>query len=285
MLAGDHPEGEIRAIREVMPKARIVAADRERECVALAQEAGADVSLLCDLDDYQVEQTTRTEKRFSHSDAKWTEITVLLKPRIRPHAAVEAHGPYDILDLDLCSGPNESTQRLAMTYWPLVAPNGVFILTFSYGRDVSEVFEALSREWICEPHEGAADPSWCRYRFAKAAFEKDVPQLVAGRIMYLFQTHPARLNKLATIAVYRGTGGYPMCSLLFSTARTRFDDGFEFWRVEPGDLELALVYPEAASLYDTPKERIEALRRQFAAIKASLTRGLKAEQLEMQHEG
>jgi hypothetical protein len=48
--------------------------------------------------------------------------------------------------------------------------------------------------------------------------------------------------------------------------------GLSFVRVEPGDFELAATHPDPAKLYATPQERIEALRRKHAAIKASYTR-------------
>lgn len=73
-------------------------------------------------------------------------------------------------------------------------------------------------------------------------------------------------------------GGRTQCALQSGRVETysdRFgprDTPVSVLDVGPGDYELAVVYPESMSLYDCPADRIHGLRREFAAIKASITR-------------
>lgn len=229
MLAGGSPRGEIECIRELMPKAFIVAVDNDARCLESAIEAGADDVVCCDLASY-----SKRERQ-----GKYTSRT--------PPDSIMSGGRFDIVHLDLCAGASPETRDMVSIYRQALAPGGVFIATFSYGRDVSEVF-------------AAAAPV---LRMVSAG----VPDHIAGRIAYLFS--PARIAQLDSIFLYRGAS-MPMCSVLLSSRRP--STPLSFVKVEAGDFELAVVYPSAARLYDCPADRIAALRRRFSAIKAVLAR-------------
>lgn len=219
-MAGGSPEGEVRAIQELMPKAHITAVDRDPRCLEAAINAGVDDVIQCDLADF-----TGPIAQFG----------------IGPAAPIRNLGRFDVVSLDLCGGVNPLSKDIYRAYQSSVATGGVLVFTFSYGRDVIEAIRLVR-------------PS-CRL------IEAGVSELVASRIGYLFNNRSPN-----SVFVYRGAE-MPMCSVLFGGQR-----GLSFVQVEPGDFELAVSYPDAANLYDCPQERIDALRRQFAAIKASLTR-------------
>jgi SAM-dependent methyltransferase len=221
IAAGGAPQGEVTAIRELMPKAHITAVDRDPRCLEAAITAGVDDVVQCDLSEF-----TGPIAQFS----------------IGPAIGIRNLDRFDIICLDLCGGVNPTSKDILKAYRPMVTTGGVFIFTFSYGRDVIEAIKrAPCREWLVKA--GASE-------------------LLARRIGYLINV---TTSKAMSVMVYRGKE-MPMCSLLIG------GDVNSFVQVEPGDFELAVCYPNAADLYDCPQERIESLRRQFAAIKAALTR-------------
>lgn len=106
ILAGGAPEGEIRAIREVMPKAHITAVDTDAACCEAAAVAGADVTHCGDVMDL-------AEKEF------------------------------DAVCLDFC-GPVSSAMSQAVRAFFRRAY--VVVVNFCYGRDVKEVaIDALEK--------------------------------------------------------------------------------------------------------------------------------------------
>src|SRR5262245_27607856 len=122
--AGGAPEGEIGAIHAVMPRAHIVAVDRDEACVEAARRAGADEAIRCDLLKDIVTQPGGPGR-----------------PAKLPAEAIMRSGPYDAISLDLCAGISDETKTVFEVYrrsasrgGPLTA-RGVVILTFSYGRD------------------------------------------------------------------------------------------------------------------------------------------------------
>lgn len=240
-MAGGSPSGEMVAIRELMPKASVVAVDNDERCLEAAIEAGADDVLCCDV--------LAVEK---------LPDSVSYKP---PSAVVSA-GRFDILNLDLCGGINPAMKQAVSIYLrQMVTPGGVFMVTFSYGRDVAELFMNLGRSYECLI-------SATLRQYETKQLPEELSQGVAGRIRYLCSD--SLLSWLRSVAVYRGAE-MPMCSLLFQSGRVNHGK-LSVLNVEKGDFELAVVYPEAANLYDCPQERIETLRRKFGAIKAVLTR-------------
>jgi excisionase family DNA binding protein len=232
ILAGGNPAEEIAAIREVMPKAHITAVDRDPRCLDLAIDAGADEVVLCDLNDFTVEQ----HGPWSH---KKGPAKALLGAK------------FDLLVLDLCAGPNRSTRAICRIYLAkLLTAHGVSIVTFSYGRDVIEEIEASG------------------VPCAIAALAKHgASDRVLMRIGYLLTE--SMTKAVVSVMVYRGNE-MPMCSVLLSNSVYRRTASFV--QVEPGDFELAVTCPDPALLYACPQERIESLRRKHAAIKASYTR-------------
>ena len=240
ILAGGNPSGEVHAIRELMPKARIIAVDNNPACLEAAINAGVDDVVECDLADY---------------DRKNTSTGWLVKT---PATAIAKHGPFDLVCLDLCAGANAETREIFRTYEQVVSGGGVMITTFSYGRDVIEVFNAAKSAM------GTDDLA----PFVAA----NVPSAIIGRLACVFTR--AMLHRIHSVMTYRGNE-MPMCSALLCKSVSKYlrRNGLSFITLEPGDFELAVTYPDAANLYDCPRERIETLRRKFAAIKASMTRG------------
>lgn len=232
MVAGNAPQGEVTAIRELMATAYVVAVDRDQSCVAAAVAAGVDKALCCDLTAWAEPHSTRP---------------------YRPPTLLADNGPFDLMILDLCGGVLSETTRDVFRYYPtLLTRGGVCLMTFSYGRDVVEVFaqHALKATWEMQ-----------RLRALK------VPTVLAGRLAFLFKA--SAINRFVSIMAYRGHE-MPMCSIAYCqsdiSSRTRFV------RVEPGDFELAVTCPDPSKLYDCPADRIAALRRTNAAIRASFTR-------------
>src|SRR5687767_16040219 len=63
MVAGGSPSGEVTAIRELMPKAFIVAVDNNPQCLAAAIDAGVDDVAQCDLTDWTTHRDTNALRR------------------------------------------------------------------------------------------------------------------------------------------------------------------------------------------------------------------------------
>jgi hypothetical protein len=99
MLAGGAPEGEIRAIREVMPKAHITAVDTDQSCCDAAKAAGADETYCGDVMDMSAKE-------------------------------------FDAVFLDFC-GP--ASREMSQTVLAFCGRAHVVGVNFSYGRDVKEV--------------------------------------------------------------------------------------------------------------------------------------------------
>jgi len=105
-LAGGSPIGEIEAIKELMPNARIVAVDRNADFAQAAKLAGATEGIHAELSEL-ISKETRT---------------------------------FEIVNLDLCCGASDETREIVRLSRRIVARPGLMMLTFSYGRDVVEFF-------------------------------------------------------------------------------------------------------------------------------------------------
>lgn len=254
-LAGAAPRGEITALRELMPKSWIVAIDRDAACLDAAIDAGADDVVPCDLSDF--------------------ELAGELHKTRKPARAISEIGEFDLINLDFCGGINADTRDVARVYFRSTPARSVLVLTFSYGRDVCEVFEEEIIRWeeLATGRRGPRDNRSTRTENAARNLERlkaaGVPRTVLGRL--LFVASPSMLDDLLSVIVYRGAA-MPMVSALFQVSSKRGGAPLSFVALEPGDLELAAVYPDAAALYDYPQDRIASLRRRFAAIKAGITR-------------
>jgi len=234
IVAGDGPAAEINAIREVMPSAWIVAVDRQPAAIEAAQQAGADEVILCDL-------------------AAWT-TSGKAGYRVKRPPSVFAARKFDAINLDVCGTVNRATYDLLRMYRRCVTSRGVFMATFAVGRDVIEMY---------------AVPRYESENLEERLIDAKIPEHLRARLKYLFRG--SRLGELRSVMSYRGMHA-PMCAVLLYAGPWR-DNDLSFVRVDPHDFERVVVTPlNAERLYDCPRERIEALRRKYAALKAVRTR-------------
>jgi len=236
MLAGGSPQGEIKAIRELMPKAHITALDNDPKCLEAAIDCGVDDVLLHDL----------TSKEFRGQEKE----------------SLPENERFDLVHLDLCSNPNPITKSIAVTNKTLVNKKGIYIFNFSYGRDVEEMFLEKFGHFRAYHLIPKTKESYSITRL----LDKGVSETTCGRILYLFPAGP--LASLHTAMFYRGAN-MPMCSLLFQPGVGTI---LSVIKVENGDFELAVTEIDRSCVYDWPQEKIDALRRSHAAIKAAYTR-------------
>lgn len=249
-LAGGHPAEEIGCIRELMPKAFIIALDIDPQCCEAAMTAGANDAICVDIFAWQ-----KTSPPSSRS---------CLPPQI-----IEL-GDVDALNLDLCGGITKDVE-MAVNRYSYICRRGAFLLTFSYGRDVCEIYE---------PGE---------YR--------GVPEPVGGRVRLLTPRAVHQLN-LTSVMTYKGNE-MPMCAMMWSQWKGRDADlanrldydererrklkiearpNPSFVKVGNDDLSVACAYPDVARLYGLPDERVQAFRRHFTALKAVATRRAKEQE-------
>lgn len=255
MMSGGAPKGEIAAIRELMPKAHITAVDKNQDCVDAAIDAGADEVFLCDLTDWSRVPEGRPGNR------------------LRPVQQLVDAGTFDLMNIDLCAGASFETAQIFRCYNKLLTDRGVMIGTFSYGRDVVEAHMAALKKWrtraapVHGSQLGIESQLGVEIRRTLQCLEATgMPESVLSRLAYLFW--PSELARTRSVMVYRGAE-MPMCSFLRCSGAC---NEISFLQVESGDFELAVCYPDSARLYDCPTDRILALRRRFAALKAALTR-------------
>jgi hypothetical protein len=238
-MAGGSPGGEIVAIRELMPKAHITAVDRDSECLTRAIDAGADDVIQCaDVAECQFVPETKGPNGYSVTSSHYL-----------PPAPLQGH-KWDAVHLDLCCSAMSVSRIARVMLSQSLTSRGVLIVTFSVGRDVAEVYEEIDGTW------GRSD--------IQHQLPRNMPKSVRGRVAYI-----GALSQLHSVMSYQGAN-MPMCSAFYIKGRNN-NGQVGFVQVGRGDFELAVVYPEAARLYDCPQERIESLRRKFAAIKAVIT--------------
>lgn len=244
ILAGGAPAGEITAIRELCPKSVVIAVDRDLDCLAAAIDAGADDVVHCDL-------------------ADWSYRDGINRTRL-PAASILKLGKFDAVNLDFCGGVTQLTRDVVSTYQRIITTHGVMNVTFSYGRDVVEMFHEELARW---EHLSTRDGGEARARRLERLRATGATESVLGRLLYLLP--PSRQDDIVAVSLYRGAQ-MPMCSVLLRASYGARE--ISFYQAEPGDFEIAVVYPDAAKLYDCPQERIDSLRRQFAAAKAVAAR-------------
>ena len=252
-LAGENPGAEIGCIRELMHRAKIVAVDQSRSAVDAACRAGADVSLHCDLEDFREPQDTSMRAMNDPGG----RLSRLPKP-------IAELAPFDVVNLDLCCDVT-TAMPIAKRYAHAVAKKGILIVTFSYGRDVAELFDA-----------GDFGP---------------VPAPLAGRVRAAAVAVPAVVGRVASAIAYTGNQ-MPMCSLLWAPGKKYAPvrhEGFApvardpmdalppetFHRVGDQDLYAAVTMfdrIDPALLYALPPERMLHFRRKLAAEKAVANR-------------
>lgn len=259
ILAGMSPEWEMGCIRELMPKAHITAVDCDVEAVVIARSKGADEAVLCNLNHY-VEAPT---------------YNLHPQPALPPELStlVQQSGGFDAIHLDFCSGANELNRDAVRGTRFAMAPDGVMIVTFSYGRDVLEFFESRAHKMACLPQHSIQYEHWQRLAATKLA-----PTMCA-RIEYVLGEKFTKYAK--SIIIYQGNQ-MPMCSVLcFASKEKRTRNSgkppISVLELEKNDLELAVCSPDLAKLYGLPEERIAAIRRSFAAKQAVHTAKIRKE--------
>jgi hypothetical protein len=241
-LAGENPRDEVSCIRELMPKADIVAVDKSESAVEAACRAGANVSCICDLYAFR-----EPEPKNDHISRLPLELATL--------------APFDVVNLDVC-GDVSSVVPLIRRYSYAVAKKGVLMVTFSYGRDVVELFDA-------------------------GAFG-DVPAPLGGRVREVAKAASSQVGRIVSTLAYKGNQ-MPMCSCVWGPGRKHKEQTYgrarsqkdrllppeSFCRIGDDDLYAAVVMYDRVDpemLYAVPAERILHFRRKLAAEKAVATR-------------
>lgn len=240
IIAGPEPKEEIRCIRALMPQAHITAIDIEAQNVEAAKKAGADVAIICDVADYEIEDRGYSGK-VNH-----------------PPAAIGRD--FDAICLDLTGPANEWLYRLVGVYLPCLK-RGVLIVTSSYGRDV---LEAYQEKWRMAKEE-----------HRQSLEIEGMPEPIRWRLHYLLR---GRAKFLQSCIQYRGKV-MPMLSCLL-WHRTGVDlPPATYCSIEPGDFERAVTGENIGDIYACPPDRILALRRSMAAQKAVKTRRQRQKEL------
>lgn len=242
MVAGPKPEEEINCIREVLPSAIIHAVDMDKDHVALALQAGADFSIQSDLRKFSLVASQRYgQQKMTHSD-------------------VSLGSKFDVICLDMTCHASTELQSMINIHWAGLADGGILLVTFSYGRDVREVF---SHHW--EKHAA-------RYDTPKAlqAIEaiEGIPRSIAERLYWLFGN---RASHLCSVVKYQGNE-MPMLNCALVKSRNGVSGRASFVALAQQDFEAAVMAEDLGNVYACPKDRIISLRRSAAARKAVSTR-------------
>lgn len=249
-IAGRNAGEEIACIRALMPKSYIVAVDIDTQAVAAARDAGADEAFACDV----LELSRLPRKTYAY----------------RPASLLARSEKFDVICFDFCAGASPELKKAAGTYnRHLLTGRGVFILNFSYGRDVVEAFAADARD-LAGSHP--------------ACLLNSIDPPMIGRIAAAIPGTWRSNAQLRSVLLYRGNA-MPMCSCLWIKTRSIAPDrGWlgpppELTRLDDADHPLLVLdgYDDDPSLvYATPRDRIAALRRSRAAQRAARTRAAKA---------
>ena len=235
IIAGPVPHEEITCIKKLMKLAVITAVDIDEQNALAAIDAGADEVYCMDIgaikkiqlpDDYNA--------RF-----------------VPPHPFDELEGEnrFDAICLDLTGPADDWLSKVVQVYFnQALTPKGVMLVTFSYGRDVIEVY----------------DYEWDRHKDLQERLKK-MPERIAMRVAYLLKT---RVRCLRSCVQYRG-GRMPMISLLLE----KYQDWSypDFICIEEQDCVEAL---EEQMLISSVATRILS-NRQTAAKKAVKTKQIK----------
>lgn len=241
IVAGPCPSEEIGCIKELMPKAHITTIDINEANILAAIAAGSDEVAVHNLSEF--------DRAPAINGAGTTQIPSSKLGKI----------PFDAVCLDLTGHVSNELVKLIKVYFANLAKGGVLIVTFSYGRDVTEFF----------------DEHWRRlnmYREERAMLEQiGMPEPIRNRIAFLLGN---KIRYVQSVLQYRG-GAMPMVSLLMIQDRRR-REGAKFKSIIQGDFEAAVSAENLGNIYACPADRIEALRRSKSAHKAVATRKMRA---------
>lgn len=244
IVAGPAPAEEIGCIKELMPKAHITAIDINEANLLAAIASGADEAVHNNLYEFDSEPTAHGSTRTPSK---------------------KLGGPFDAVCLDLMGPVSGDLSELISVHFRSLAKQGVLIVTFSYGRDVREVF----------------DDSWSKLVGNKGYYEADktlgrieaiaMPEAIRNRVYFLLGK---KVRHLRSVLQYRG-GAMPMVSLLMSRIYSEREPA-KFQSIADGDFEAAVLAENLGNIYACPADRIEALRRSKIAQKAVVTRKMRA---------
>jgi len=239
-LAGGSPHEEIACIRSLLPRAEIVAVDLDPRCCEAAKDAGADVVLCTDV-------------------FKWDNSKV--------PTSIQALGSIDVVNLDLCGGITRDVERAVTYYGRMVRTAGVLMVSFSYGRDISELFSRDPWLGIPAPLAGRVKYLHDRIPTKEVPFSPGTHSTPARHA-----TRIARLG-LSSVIAYKGAQ-MPMCACLWEGHCDHQVPSFV--NVTDDDLMAAVLTQleplDVSRLYAVPEERIQHFRRKSAAAKAVTTR-------------
>lgn len=256
---GPSPNGEITAIREIMPKAFIVGIDSDKQCCD-AIEVGVAKSGFNQIVGMELGEFCNTIG----------ECNCLLHKNSQKHFNVDKGGRFrcDHINLDLCTNSLTEIRRLKNAVERITSPGSPISITFSFGRDVVEIPKArLSR----------VPDAW-----REKAEEAGIGVLLLSRVVFILGasadftwSNQFRGTFVKHIFAYRGNN-MPMCSVTFIRGRALSTmiphEHTGMTKIGSGDFEIAATCPEPSLLYDCPEKRIKELRRKHAAIKAHYTR-------------
>jgi hypothetical protein len=240
IVAGPQPSEEVTCIRELMPKSHITAVDLDEDNILRAMAAGVDEAIIHDLADF--DRTSPTSANMKGS-----------------YVASAKLGPaFDVVCLDLTGPASDDLKKMVVAYFRSLTKGGVLMVTFSYGRDVSEYFREFWR--------GGGNGIFVRER--KIIERLEMADTVRDRVAFLVG---AKISSVRSILQYRG-GAMPMVSVLLHNKRTLNAPAPRFMSIQEGDFDLAVTAENLGNIYACPAERIEALRRSRIAQKAVATR-------------
>jgi hypothetical protein len=242
IIAGPAPDEEITCIRELMPKAHILAVDIHEANLMAAIDAGADDTIRCDIGNLVCESSSYSKRFFP-------------PPPLRDQK-------FDAICLDLTGPANDWLRRIGGVYYQeSLVTRGVMMVTFSYGRDVVERIVEDWRQEIKKP----------RYHDCPLSHLDKIPEPIAARVWSALAG--TRSKALDSCIQYRGNK-MPMMSCLIVKGRSMPPAGFI--AVDPDDYGLAATMADPGNVYAYPAERIEHFRtvykRSQAAHKAVATR-------------
>jgi hypothetical protein len=237
IVAGPSPHEEITCIKELMPTAHITAVDINPSNVEAAKFSGADRALVCDLSNYS------RAGFHNHGETK-------MPPE-------EINESFDVICLDLTGTVTPWLNEVVSVYKRALAKKGVLIVTFSYGRDVTE---AYFEQWRIKGKQ-----------YIDLLDIEGMPDQAKFRIFSLLGT---RTRYLQSCLMYLGKQ-MPMISCLMVNCLDLPKAKFE--KITDEDFELAVTAENLGNIYACPQDRILSLRRSIAAKKAVRTKRMRQE--------
>lgn len=255
ILAGPEPQEEIDTIRSLLSKAHILAIDMVQENVEKAIAAGADDVACIDLHDWDIfESKTSYYGSLVRPPKFFTTLpdSVFPAKRMGPGHPAAYPPKFDAICLDFTGPASDALKKTIATYLTLLSTRGAMMVTFCYGRDVTEVFESKY-----DPNGWHGSPL--------------VPDKIRQRISYVLGEQ--KTGHVRSIMQYRG-GQMPMVSFVLQKLSSQKVDQ-SFVAVEETDYE-DMVVDDWPAIYSCPQERVEHIRRKRAAQKAVATRKAKA---------